>query len=140
MLALILAAASLVQLAGPQTVHDPDIAIVLSVARDVAANRADAAALRASTDPATLRSAFDEALADATMARLDDQSAAYPGSERVLSVLTEAVGDAQAKSLAGKAAIVSRGSNPFSAYAAGIEGALSSYCAIATNDADYPAA
>ena len=140
MLALILAAVSLVQVASPQPVHDPDIAIVLSVSRAVAANRVDAAALRASTDSATLRFAFDEALADATMARLDDQPAAYPGSDRVVSALAEAVGDAQARSLAGKAAVVSRGSNPFSADAAGIEGALSAYCAIAAGDADDPAA
>ncbi len=140
MLALILAAVSVIQLATPAPAHDPDIAIVLAVSRDVAANRADAAALRASTDPATLRSAFDEALADGTMARLDDQSAAYPRSDRVLAVLAEAVGDAQATSLVAKSAAVARGTNPFAADAPGIEGALWAYCAIAATDADDPAA
>lgn len=141
MLSLILAAVSVLQAAYPAT-HpvDPDVAIVLAVSRDTTANRFDAASLRGSSDPATLRAAFDEAIADATMARLNDQPAAYPASDRVVAALAAAVGDAATAELATKSASVARGANPFRADAAGIEGALAAYCAIPAADADDPAA
>ncbi len=140
MFALIVATLAVLQVAQPARAHDPDIAIVLAVSRDAVANRTDAKALRAATDSAVLRAAFDEALADAAMARLDDQSAAFPASDRVLSTLAAAIDDAQVSALVAKLAGIAPGTNPFDPSARGVEGALAAYCAIPAADADDPAA
>lgn len=138
MRSLILATLSLLQAAAPAVRHEADIALVLSVSRDVAAGSAEV--LRVSSDRSTLSAAFDEALADATMARLNDQPASYPSSDRVLGALAAAIGDTRTSELIAKLSRVASNANPFAPDGAGIEGALSAYCAITAGDADDPAA
>ena len=80
-------------------------------------------------EPALVRAAFEEALADAVVTRLYATPPLVAGADRALEALAAAAGDA-ARVLAGKVPRVEKGANPFDPAAEGVERALALVCAV----------